>query len=1221
VSSKGRLGARARGGARLAQPRWRLAAPSLVALVAGLLAVGPAIARADLRQPPIRHVWVINLENATYASTFGAPAHDPYLAQTLVSQGRLLTQYYGVGHNSLDNYIAEISGQAPNPSSQSDSSVEFSPSGPVVDPNGQAVGAGDVYPPNVKTIADQLDDQGLTWKGYMEDLGSDAGWDGGVDGCGRQATGNQADDEFEAKHDPFAFFHSLVDVPSYCRGHNVALTALAHDLRSVATTPNYSMISPGIINDGHEDDATLSYLTADRFLRSYVPMILASPAFRQDGMLVVTFDESETVAGVATGTDQVTSCCNELPGPNSPLPGVTGPGGGRVGALILSPFVKPGGLDAPGGAPAQCTSATCTGPGYYNHYSLLRTVEDIFHTRGGTDGQGHLGFAGTGPGYAGPGTFGCDVFDNFGPCLSPSAAPGAGDTASSDAPTGPRAADGSATWRTPALGSDDLRRVACTSATTCLAVGVGGELLRTSNGTSWVASPTGTGRTLNAVACADASNCLTVGAGGLILASADGGQTWTRRPSPSTAELLAVDCHAAPLCLAAGAGGTLLRSADAGATWTPQSSNATQALLDVACVPGAVPASTRCMAVGPFGDANHQQIPDILSSADGGQSWTVTMSGGVRMSSVSCSGAGATATCVAGGDRGLTARSADAGQTWHAANGTDGTAVLDGVSCPAAGQCVLVGDASHGFSGGTAIFTTTDAGQSLTKRATKATADRLVSVACPGQSTCFAVGDRGTIVASSDGGASWSSQSPGSESPLASVACTGRNDPSCFTDAETALHSVRCLSATKCLAVGNGGLIASTFDGYASSSLWSLDATPPSVIPTAKPTALLDVACGSADACVAVGQYGTVVTSSDGGGSWALAPSGTTNTLAGVTCPSASVCFAVGDQGVVLHSGDGGSTWTAQFAPTPANLNRVSCVDTQRCVAVGALGTIVATGDGGMTWSPGSTATTAYLADVACPDAAHCLAVGAEGTVLGSGDLGQTWHAQQSGVGDELYSVSCSSATACAVSGSAGTILTTADGGKGWTVQGTGTDRALRGLACPADSGCVAVGDLGSALAIAPRPASSSESAGGSGSPGPSGPAGESGPPGPSGPAGASGASGAPGPGGATGPPGPPGTPGPAGPPGGVGRAGSAGSGGARAGARCVVPKLVGKRLARARQLLNLAHCGAERPRREHAARHLPARRLVIARQRPSAGTVLARGARVDVTVRADRRR
>ena len=63
-----------------------------------------------VHRPPIRHVFVINLENKGYDDTFGPGSQAPYLAHTLRDKGQLLTQYYGTAHNSLPNYLAQVSG-------------------------------------------------------------------------------------------------------------------------------------------------------------------------------------------------------------------------------------------------------------------------------------------------------------------------------------------------------------------------------------------------------------------------------------------------------------------------------------------------------------------------------------------------------------------------------------------------------------------------------------------------------------------------------------------------------------------------------------------------------------------------------------------------------------------------------------------------------------------------------------------------------------------------------------------------------------------------------------------------------------------------------------------------------------------------------------------------------------------------------------------------------
>jgi hypothetical protein len=297
----------------------------------------------------IGHVFVLVLENEDFDSSFGPGSPAPYLAQTLPAQGLLIEHYYGIGHNSLDNYIAMISGQAPNIVTQADCPLflDFIGTGPIV--SGQAVGQGCVFPASVGTIADQLETAKLSWKGYMEDMGNDPSR-GDQSTCGHPALNAQdntqsanAKDQYATRHDPFVYFHNLIDDQARCDSHVVNLDALNADLASAGTTPNLVFITPDLCHDGH--DATCADATENGglkgindFLTEWVPKILASPAYQQDGLLIVTFDEASTSDGSA--------CCGEAGGPptspNTPLPGITGSGGGKIGAVLLSSFIKPG---------------------------------------------------------------------------------------------------------------------------------------------------------------------------------------------------------------------------------------------------------------------------------------------------------------------------------------------------------------------------------------------------------------------------------------------------------------------------------------------------------------------------------------------------------------------------------------------------------------------------------------------------------------------------------------------------------------------------------------------------------------------------------------------------------------------------------------------------------------------------------------------------------------
>ena len=100
-------------------------------------------------------------------ATFGAHSAAPYLATTLAREGALLKRYYAIGHASLGNYVALISGQAPNQETQLDCPdfTQFQLSSPGLDAHGQAHGVGCVYPLMVRTLPDQLEVRGLHVEG------------------------------------------------------------------------------------------------------------------------------------------------------------------------------------------------------------------------------------------------------------------------------------------------------------------------------------------------------------------------------------------------------------------------------------------------------------------------------------------------------------------------------------------------------------------------------------------------------------------------------------------------------------------------------------------------------------------------------------------------------------------------------------------------------------------------------------------------------------------------------------------------------------------------------------------------------------------------------------------------------------------------------------------------------------------------------------------------
>jgi len=440
------------------------------------------VSRAAVPAGAIEHVMVIDLENESFGSTFGPNSPAVYLNTVLLSQGELVNNYFATSHVSLGNYLSQVSGQEPTVSTNNDcinlaslrpgqkvtgKFTNVTPGDDATDQAsfpGQVVGDGCVYPAptsstnGARTIGDQLDALGnahdngnkarLTWRGYAEDMGNDPVRDygtpdplggttcahapiGGVDNSNSAA----ANDQYATRHNPFVYFHSVIDDQARCDAHVVPLGTVAvgtngapdvfsghlfNDLQNQNYTPAFMFVTPNLCNDGHDAACTGTNVEggkagglvgADLWLKHWMPMIFASPAYKSGKLLVVlTFDEGGvTDARACPAANQAD--CGSPTGPNVSNPGFSSllglfgiqppptttfvyAGGGQVGAVLFNKrFIQPG---------------TVNDTGVYNHYSALRSYEDILGiTDGGDDGHGHLGFAAK----AGLQPFGADVFN------------------------------------------------------------------------------------------------------------------------------------------------------------------------------------------------------------------------------------------------------------------------------------------------------------------------------------------------------------------------------------------------------------------------------------------------------------------------------------------------------------------------------------------------------------------------------------------------------------------------------------------------------------------------------------------------------------------------------------------------------------------------------------------------------------------------------------------
>jgi hypothetical protein len=254
--------------------------------------------------PVFSHVFLIVMENHEYGSIIGS-ASAPYLNSLANSYG-LATNYYGASHPSLPNYLALTAGSTFGITSDCTTCYV-----------------------NATNIADQLEASGRSWKAYMEDMPS---------ACYLGASYAN----YAMKHNPFLYYTDIRNNAARCSAHVVPFTQFSADMSS-GQVPSFVWITPNMCNDMHD----CAVATGDNWLRSVVPTITGSAAFRNGGVLFITFDEGTSSAG----------CCGDT-------------SGGHLATLVISP---------------RAISGYRSGIAE-NHYGLLRTIEDAFRL-------GHLGAA------------------------------------------------------------------------------------------------------------------------------------------------------------------------------------------------------------------------------------------------------------------------------------------------------------------------------------------------------------------------------------------------------------------------------------------------------------------------------------------------------------------------------------------------------------------------------------------------------------------------------------------------------------------------------------------------------------------------------------------------------------------------------------------------------------------------------------------------------------
>ncbi len=220
----------------------------------------------------------------------------------------------------------------------------------------------------------------------------------------------------------------------------------------------------------------------------------------------------------------------------------------------------------------------------------------------------------------------------------------------------------------------------------------------------------------------------------------------------------------------------------------------------------------------------------------------------------------------------------------------------------------------------------------------------LWDIASSSDGQVWAVGGKGTILHTDDGGKTWTNQPSGTKAALLSVE---------FCDEQRGW------------AVGSSWTILHTSDAGRSwqSQVLRSDQLPIRA-PEAKPfpwprylsvypyeDVLTSVSFIDCRQGWIAGDHGAILHTEDGGETWLAQVSGTRERLNAVQFVSPQLGWAAGDRGVILKTTDGGKEWMTQSSETREDLRDLNFVDTDHGWIGGSYGTLLNTSDGGMTWA------------------------------------------------------------------------------------------------------------------------------------------------------------------------------------------------------------------------------------------------------------------------------
>jgi phosphatidylinositol-3-phosphatase len=311
----------------------------------------------DLAVPRYAHIFVIVEENKSAGRIDGSP-NAPTLTELAQTYGDA-TRFYAEVHPSEPNYVALIGGSTFG--LHDDDAYSCKPGSSEASCPGAKRPGYVTHTIDAPNLATQLEAVHLSWKGYYQSIpGAGSGAFFGDDPLLDGRDGKNGLLLYASKHSGFMNFASVQRDPHRAE-HIVGFDVLHSDL-AAGTLPNFSLIIPNLCDDMHGmgdrmAPADCKYANTAGLIRrgdaaagKLVDEIMGSKVWRsrENVAIVVTWDEDD-----GAGRE---GCCGVTPDAPSNF------GGGHIATIVMTNNGPRGVRD----------------PTPYNHYSLLRTIEDAF---------------------------------------------------------------------------------------------------------------------------------------------------------------------------------------------------------------------------------------------------------------------------------------------------------------------------------------------------------------------------------------------------------------------------------------------------------------------------------------------------------------------------------------------------------------------------------------------------------------------------------------------------------------------------------------------------------------------------------------------------------------------------------------------------------------------------------------------------------------------------